>query len=563
MYDNNFKKASGHLMSYCKEHLGYKNDPSVEFVSDKNNSKSILARTAHYEPANRSITVYISNRHPKDALRSLAHELVHHAQNMRGDLKNVQTPEGYAQSDSHMRSMEEEAYLKGNMLFRDWEDSLKSQTNSTLSIGEQKMKDKLNNLVIEKVIEQLQKENVEVDEGLLDRIRAGAAGLGAGVKARAGNIGKLAKGAAAAAGGDQGALTKAGEDVVDPAAKSKAAKLSVKGSAAYKQIGKISKSLVGDIKSLGLEDVPELRRAVGQLASAQKAIASLVSPEMIMKFAAKKTKDLSEEAKPDFPDVDGDGDTKEPISKAQKDKKEKEGKSGKKPAGKPKKGEIPPQLRKHVKAKQDKKGDEEKVEEGDDPLKYVDPEDIGPQTDEEKAEAIKKQGMRHGRQGVKPHKYYDPDVQAAYMKAYKQGKAMGRLPYSEGQEETYFEEIGPRGGSEVSIDPEKGLKIAEIDQHIQRKLSGIKDLTQLMAQRDAMAGEQMYSRFNEALSDILAMQLEEQEELEETQEPEVQEESETAVNPLSEVKKSQNSINSLKNIKLQRINEALMSRLIK
>ena len=29
------------------------------------------------------------------------------------------------------------------------------------------------------------------------------------------------------------------------------------------------------------------------------------------------------EAKPDFPDVDGDGDTKEPISKAQKDKEEK------------------------------------------------------------------------------------------------------------------------------------------------------------------------------------------------------------------------------------------------
>ena len=134
---------------------------------------------------------------------------------------------------------------------------------------------------------------------------------------------------------------------------------------------------------------------------------------------------------------------------------------------------------------------------------------------------------------------------------------MGRLPYSEGQEETYSEEIGPRGGSEVSIDPEKGLKIAEIDQHIQRKLGGIKNLTQLMAQRDAMAGEQMYSRFNEALSDILDMQLEEQEELE------VQEESETVVNPLSEVKKSQNSINNLKNIKLERINEALMSRLIK
>ena len=52
---------------------------------------------------------------------------------------------------------------------------------------------------------------------------------------------------------------------------------------------------------------------------------------------------------PDHPDVDGDGNKDEPISQAQKDKEKEEGKSGKKPAAKPKKGEIPPQLRKHVK----------------------------------------------------------------------------------------------------------------------------------------------------------------------------------------------------------------------
>ena len=41
------------------------------------------------------------------------------------------------------------------------------------------------------------------------------------------------------------------------------------------------------------------------------------------------------------------------------------------------------------------------------------------------------------------------------------------------------------------------------------------------------------------------------------------EESKAITNHLTEVKKSQNSINSLKNIKLEKINEALMSRLIK
>ena len=55
--------------------------------------------------------------------------------------------------------------------------------------------------------------------------------------------------------------------------------------------------------------------------------------------------DLEEEKKPDFPDVDGDGDTKEPISKAQKDKKEKEGGESKKDKDYSK---VPPQLRKHM-----------------------------------------------------------------------------------------------------------------------------------------------------------------------------------------------------------------------
>jgi hypothetical protein len=34
--------------------------------------------------------------------------------------------QGYAQGNKHLRKMEMEAYLKGNMLFRDWEDSKKN-----------------------------------------------------------------------------------------------------------------------------------------------------------------------------------------------------------------------------------------------------------------------------------------------------------------------------------------------------------------------------------------------------------------------------------------------------
>ena len=58
--------------------------------------------------------------------------------------------------------------------------------------------------------------------------------------------------------------------------------------------------------------------------------------------------ELSEAEKPDFPDVDGDGDREEPISKASKEKKEKGGDDEKSDKDVSK---VPPQLRKHVKGK--------------------------------------------------------------------------------------------------------------------------------------------------------------------------------------------------------------------
>ena len=36
--------------------------------------------------------------------------------------------EGYAQSNKKMREMEKEAYLEGNMMFRDWTDTRKKDT---------------------------------------------------------------------------------------------------------------------------------------------------------------------------------------------------------------------------------------------------------------------------------------------------------------------------------------------------------------------------------------------------------------------------------------------------
>ena len=114
------------LASHIQDQMKFKSMPAITMQDDEENAKSALGRTAQYDPQSKVITVYVSKRHPKDIMRSIAHEFIHHAQNERGDFDNLgAVGEGYAQSDQHLRKMEKEAYLKGNMCFRDWEDGYK------------------------------------------------------------------------------------------------------------------------------------------------------------------------------------------------------------------------------------------------------------------------------------------------------------------------------------------------------------------------------------------------------------------------------------------------------
>ena len=129
---NNIRTYANDLIEFFHQRYKLQNKPSIIFAQDQKNSLKPLGKTAHYDPADQSITVYTTGRHMKDCLRSLAHELVHHLQNERGDLMGMgATAPGYAQEDGHMREMEREAYEKGNMCFRDWEDGRKKQFEET------------------------------------------------------------------------------------------------------------------------------------------------------------------------------------------------------------------------------------------------------------------------------------------------------------------------------------------------------------------------------------------------------------------------------------------------
>jgi hypothetical protein len=83
-----------------------------------------LGKTAYYNPVEKSITLYTMDRHPKDILRSFAHEMVHHEQNLDGRLNNINTTNTNESGD--LPEIEKEAYEKGNMMLRNWEDKIKN-----------------------------------------------------------------------------------------------------------------------------------------------------------------------------------------------------------------------------------------------------------------------------------------------------------------------------------------------------------------------------------------------------------------------------------------------------
>lgn len=122
------KEALKEIYKVAKENYDFQNAPKLILRKDEENAQGIFGKTAYYNPTDMSIVLYITDRHPKDICRSFSHELVHHHQNERGDLEGGDNSPTYAQDDPHMRKMEMEAYLKGNMLFRDWEDKIKNET---------------------------------------------------------------------------------------------------------------------------------------------------------------------------------------------------------------------------------------------------------------------------------------------------------------------------------------------------------------------------------------------------------------------------------------------------
>ena len=104
--------------------------PKVVFKhGNQDNAENFFGKTAYYDPNTKTIVLFTEGRHPKDIVRSFAHEMVHHVQNLEGRLEGITTTN--TQEDDHLTSIEAEAYQDGNLAFRGYTDTVLNETKKS------------------------------------------------------------------------------------------------------------------------------------------------------------------------------------------------------------------------------------------------------------------------------------------------------------------------------------------------------------------------------------------------------------------------------------------------
>lgn len=121
-----FLEYADDVISFFRENgidLGEK-APEISFDASPASRFDVFAPTGHYNFVDDEITLRTDNRHAKDIMRTLCHELVHAWQYRRD-------PEGYMKFDKtgslkdnqELLEYEREAYERGNVLFRMWTEA--------------------------------------------------------------------------------------------------------------------------------------------------------------------------------------------------------------------------------------------------------------------------------------------------------------------------------------------------------------------------------------------------------------------------------------------------------
>ena len=111
---------------------GYPVKPFPQLNLDNTDQSDVMIKTGFYLPGEKSITLFVKDRHPKDILRSYAHEMTHHIQNMEDPNRNWGSGNDLKEDDV-LSKIEADAYERGNMLFRKWTEELKKRPDNRLN----------------------------------------------------------------------------------------------------------------------------------------------------------------------------------------------------------------------------------------------------------------------------------------------------------------------------------------------------------------------------------------------------------------------------------------------
>lgn len=123
-------KLASSLLDFMEtEGVSFKKEdrPNIKFTRKKQKETPFFRETGHYIDPTNEITIYTNGRSLKDCLRSLAHEIIHADQKINKGIEITKASNGISGKSKDVENIEGDAYRRGNLIFRKWEESLKNE----------------------------------------------------------------------------------------------------------------------------------------------------------------------------------------------------------------------------------------------------------------------------------------------------------------------------------------------------------------------------------------------------------------------------------------------------
>ena len=93
------------FIDYCTKFLTIDIEPTIELVADRKEHN--IRTTAFYDPGSHMIKIYCKGRAIVDVCRSIAHELTHMSQNLKGEIEfPVQDAGGHIEDEANAKAGE-------------------------------------------------------------------------------------------------------------------------------------------------------------------------------------------------------------------------------------------------------------------------------------------------------------------------------------------------------------------------------------------------------------------------------------------------------------------------